>query len=79
MSADNYVLVKEVKPGYFKIYELMSECYPYDAEEEAGIIRSAKGLREAIKVATDLVREFEVEYGIEFDLLPQKQTSNSTS
>lgn len=69
MSADNFVLIKEIKPKRYSV-SLKS------IEISAGYNRRYfTDLEEAIRYANSLVEEYQVEYGIVIDLL-DKETNN---
>lgn len=70
MSADNFVLIKEIKPKRYSV-SLKSIDLP------AGYNRKYfTDLEEAVRYANSLVGEFQAEYGIVIDLL-DKRISNS--
>lgn len=70
MSADNFVLIKEIKPKRYSV-SLKS------VEVSAGYNRKYfTDLEEAIRYANSLVEEYQAEYGIIIDLL-DKGINNS--
>ena len=63
MSANNYILVKENKKN-FKVMMLDA-----DNGHQLGKAQRVQGLRNAIQLAQEIVREENVEYGIDFNLI----------
>ena len=69
MSANNYILVKEVKPDKFEITHR-----EYDVDYIMGKKIEVEGLREAMTKAEEYRENIGIiEYGIEYSLLGRKE------
>jgi len=62
MSANNELLITET-PTHFEISDIDIET------KEGYIVGKSKDLRRAIKMAREYQENYEVEYGIDFDLI----------
>lgn len=68
MSLNNYVLVKELKNGRYKVVELDA-----DTNYQFGKAIKCSSLREAVKVAINIESEYGIHFNLKDEVINKKQ------